>query len=783
MKKPFSYRKRFTKIKDFVKTPMEIIKEKISGITPKTIVMSGIFQILVLLIGFIYIVIGAAPFFTPSETLSSSSPSYSLEQWIGHEKIINDLTYMETISYLGSSNDIKHTFALYGPSNYTIRTSKNGVPSVIYFLEVPNQRYSSGMLSGKDLFKELLKVKLKNNGYTLISIGIEDMQRLKNDDVVVAPTGYFPVEFANNLKTTMIFIGSDIRGVDIDIEEKGAQSGIRSSKLNIYNARYLIRSPTKKTYGDVIDMFEYDEGKIVTVPGEFENGRNWNSIDDAVDDVVKIITESPWDEVYGNRYITEGVLGFGSEFSGDEAYFLIKNDEGKIISSGKGVSKNSLRVYTATKNIPPYGIHRSRDEIFIKPEKMFLSNEEVGRYRGEVYTAPPVESSPVKIASITTSEIVVENRREPFFGPGNYLLVISDGPVTAGKIGTIHGFTVVEPIISINPNPETNTHIITIACGDRCDVFDYDSVVVYIDEKQVGKFQNNEKTITLRDLKINPENHVLTLGFVRADGREYRVSKEFYVQSVGLDQYLNNPIYLVVGSILVIVVAAAIQLRRKDKIVYNLDIPDFPPLSRITVPLKKSTVISLFDKINKEYGWHYLPISSEEFQSALMRLSYRGRPISASINNIERILDLLCSEGYAKVYNEYYGLSRWEEELGISIKHLSILRKLRDLFINNVLRFEPFGTIKHSDTKIYISGNEYYVILFKNAKDTILNSIGPLSEENVIIIFESTYQKDEFLETLYSKDNEVLAFKLELNSHRIKTFTIEEFESFVKSEK
>lgn len=772
IKNMFTYKKNFRVLKDYVKSPFEKFKEIVMQINPVTIVSSGIFHLVVLLIAVLFIGTGIGMLLTIKHNPAPITPNYNVEKWLTTQHFYPSISFLKLIAY----DSDKSIVAITGDKKYELEVFKNNDAKTVYLLDY--KYYPLKEMNGVEVYRQILQKKLEDEGRTLKVIGIDDLKTLNNDSVVIVPTGYMPIEFAEGITHTIIFIGKDITKYynqssgSVDETKKPLvnklDERVAAQGLKLRQSEFLVGGG--ETYHNVVSVVKMDKGTLIVIPASLEA---WDCVEDAVDDTLKIIDEHIWSEDIGTVKTKPNELSFSSAFKDKTVALLLKDMEnGKIVYGGKMILANFDYIKNDMPYILPMGM-KDRDIYFtihINSPYSPINDQ----YVYEVYDSKnnklTEKTGTVSLAGERDRQFKIDNT----FLPGDYILklVRKSGSVSI-PTATI-GFHVVQPVIKGSDKFEANPYRVEVLCDRDCKYFEYNRVTIYLDNKKIGNYPYQN----LLAINIYPSGgkHQLIFDF----GKGIKATKEITVVTKSLIDYLLDPLYFGMIILAIFIVAIGIQLRRKEKPIYYLDIPDFPPLSRITVPIKRSVILSLFDQINKDYGWHYLPIKTEELQSALLRLSYKGRPLSVSIHTIEKILDLLSSEGYVKSYDEYYGLSRWEEELGIKFKTLALLRKLRDILINNVVRFEPFNKVKNADTKIYLGGDEYYVLLYKDPKETILRSIGPLKDKNIIILFENEFEKQNFVDSLYSHDNEILIFKLELNSDRITLMTFEEFEKFIK---
>jgi len=768
----FTYIKKFKIKKELTITPFDEITKSVKKINVTNIVLSGTFQIIICLAAVFLLIAGLYTIFTGEIIQTPELPYYTIQTWTADMHPKANIT-LQRLSYGKDNNAI----AVKGSESYVISVLAGNAPSTVYFLEYVH----NSDMTGFEMFKQMLEKKLDDNGIKLKVIGIKDLEEMGADTVVVMPTGNPPIELSKGIRWNVIFIGNDMQNY-IDSRSRIISSepalvqteNIRTPTTGLKLALSDYKVMNAKYFYNVVSISDFETGQLITIPSRFSS---WNNIEDAVDDTVKIIKEHIWTRKVSASTTVENRSSFGPEFKSTEPNFLITKDN-QVILSGRTISCNYDTIETVEERIFPKGIIKNEREIQFNI--ILNSPHEDETYRYEIFDSMDRKIYE-NVIQLKLGQETVKLSIDNNFQAGDYKLKLLRKEHGREIITAEHGFHVVSPIMDITASYDTNDYKIKTTCDRDCVKFRYDTVKIYVDNSPASGFGAKDDLLSYTDpielkLYLGKGQHNITLDF----GNNVIVSSMVNVPAKGIEEYMT-PEYLIGFVILIIIVAVGIKLRRKDKIVYNLDIPDFAPVARVKVPVKKSMIISLFNQINKDYGWHYLPITTEELQSALFRISYKGRHLNVSEHNIERILDQLVAEKHVKFYDKYFGLTVWEQETGTSIKNFALLRKIRDMFINNVVRFENFAKKTEYDTKIYLGGNEYYVLLFKeHPEQTILKTVGPLKDRDIIIIFENNMIKKQFINSLYSHDKEVLIFKLELKSERIKLMTFDEFEAFLK---
>ena len=224
---------------------------------------------------------------------------------------------------------------------------------------------------------------------------------------------------------------------------------------------------------------------------------------------------------------------------------------------------------------------------------------------------------------------------------------------------------------------------------------------------------------------------------------------------------------------------------RQEKIFYSIDIPDFPPVSRTKIPLPVETVLSIFEKVNQNYRWEFTPLTVTEVKNGFRDFYYQGNPVYISDYNTEFLLNELVRRKNAGVSLEYYAPAVWEKKSGRSLRYLSMLRRLRDLCVNNAVPFTSLGESKICDSEITVVGQQMFLHFFEKDKsaDIVKNVLATIGKGITILLFRDNAEKDDMSSLLISSTAAPLVLKFEVENSSVLLLTFPELEKMVQEYK
>jgi len=175
---------------------------------------------------------------------------------------------------------------------------------------------------------------------------------------------------------------------------------------------------------------------------------------------------------------------------------------------------------------------------------------------------------------------------------------------------------------------------------------------------------------------------------------------------------MKNPWVLLMLVLAFIFILVGYFFVTREQVYYFLDVPDFLPMKKNKIEIARPLVLMLFDYINEEYRWKYMPLTATELKQGFNKLSHEGKPLSITEFNLVKLLDQLIEEGFVWKDLGLYGLVKWEKEGGRDRKYLATFRVLRTLFLNNIIPFSELNEREDCDIVINVRGVTLYLHFF-----------------------------------------------------------------------
>jgi len=687
-------------------------------------------------------------------------------------------------------------------ANLSLSVFKDFAPEEVFLLKSVKKdatRY--------DDFKRMLKAELEAEGMSITEITPDDLLRMPDSlkITLIVPTGYLPTFFLGmedpNFDITkftkrgnvIIYIGRSLTEhviarngelVDIPAEtiEKNFGLVFQAETTDYEKFRPLYRlQQTSRSNIDIRSQIGSSSvtwgggGYIYFLPTTLDAWWSFSG-NKSADDISSIVANALWGYYYvsgasnltadNETLNTTNMQLFTHKLTRRANEDLIKQAYGRLfIKTGKiNDTAKTGKMLQVQFQSPPNGRIESYDKFIsssITGNDLDLSyslNESVLREE-QIFLKiinsqnKEVKSIPLGVKSLQVSRDVY--RLNAAFPSGDYILKITDSADNSLAQSYLH----LSPfsIVSKQMGWELKLFIFEVYAED-------DNKAPYlgqINPVKVSLDGKDEKEIKVTNGKIayessyfpSPGDHVFTIVM----GNDIVVKDEPYTRPAS---FIEKYWYMVL--IVVVVFGIGFAIRRPEKAEYFVDVPDFPPLHSIAIPMKKETIIDMFTSVNKDLKWEYTPLSIQDLKPAFRKTNFQGRSIIIGDYNLENLLDKLIEEGYIKHALDYYGLVSWERESKKSIYKLAMQRALRDLFVIEGVPFLPFGQRTDCDTIASMGGEKIFLHIYEN-DSVIYKAVQTAPQGRTIIIFEDEQTMKDFTARVHSSSETNVVFKMLLD--------------------
>jgi len=747
--------------------------------------------------------------------IDSGVLDYGIERASLGSRVIENKKVVYLLSQLNGKDikDVELNVELFGDE----------IPKDVYVLDYSSANFPGCTeCEGMNEFKESLEKTLKNYGLinvnsTLNQIKIHQLDALTHRSIIIVPTGKIPSQLVGleagpdlaelmNKGFVVVFIGSDLSQ---SLNRDSSVSQISSSQLNAYNISYRprgdlntlppyrLKKPAFSISNDIISgsmsLARKGAGYFLVLPRSIDIG--WDNGTVAGEDVGRLIYDVVW-----QKPLTTGSLKIPSTRINES-----NSNNSIIFLTPSNYAGGWVRIYLTTNssnNTPFHSVVEHRVVQTIGGTMTHKSRAARGEgdftidFKLSVNFTKPKDVN-ISVGVYDENLRIVEKQRAQrnikliqgdYSFSSNFVIDLENGRYIL-RAEDDDGYIYAQSLLSV---PQIKVEPPQAFWDREPQVVAFRAVLPpeqLIGEKDSEPLSNRRVLVTVNsspnvDLFLEPFtamtdsdgrfNYSPPAGSVLSYGEyTFKINVSGDMVSINVKRtksagWFDNPINVVIVVFIIIIGIGGYALRRPEKPLYTIDVPDFPPLEKVVVPLSKFSILSIFDSVNKEYRWNFMPLSAQEIKNEMRRkLTYKGIPILVTDYNLEKILhELIEADDVTQALN-FYGLKAWESKSGRNTKYLALFRLLRNFFINNAIPFTDLNERKDCDILATVKGESIYIHIY-NDESTFKRALELIGAGRNFIVFESRRELDEILKRLdLSYTPLAVILKSEIGSDRI----------------
>jgi hypothetical protein len=725
-----------------------------------------------------------------------------------------------TVGSLSTPQDIAAVRVDYNTSNlvnYTVNitTYDEQIPSQVFVL-------NSNMVEATTYvdFLSTLRAELTKRQIPLNEISIKQLETIPDGAIVLVPSGYIPQELLgigsslsmDNLADrgiVVIYIGlpfttmlngtlavdtpqSVVNTLPISFDTTTALAP--NGGLLLFQPLYQVTSnsgwQSSLAYG-AVSILTKGDGAFVFVPQTLDGGWRGNYTA-AADDIEKILFETPWAQSNAPSMLYQFVNQ--TNYSGTSYFFSgpFEGNSSTVRADFTGYSAAS--VYPVQQTLFSWVEKKPEGELYIaQGMNVVPTNITNQKIRLNAYLNEPVPAQPDMHLSIldtngTEAQIVplgdvnVQGDDEwdipVYVGSGQYMIRLQD------DAGIVHAQAYMN-VSSIgiaylgNLVKQHSTYIFNISSP-----IPLSSLQVTVDDGKYGSY--NFSDVSNMMIPVNVANFTggdaLPLGTHQFEFTAGGLTQVVSVQLSGSQTIFNNPFLWLVLVLTGGIVGIGIFFARQEDVFYSIDIPDFPPVARTKIPLPADAVLGVLAKVNENYRWQNTPLTPSEIKNGFKDIFYKGRPIYVTDYNVEYLLNELEKKRMVKESMGYYGLVQWEETSKRSINYLAMMRRLRDICVNNAVPFTGLGESAAADSEVTVAGQQMFLHFYEKEEDggvLLKRALGTIGKGITIILFRNEGERALFQDIMHSPSVAPLVLKMEADNGSVQLLTADEFEKML----
>ncbi len=706
------------------------------------------------------------------------------------------LTHQDVLSYIDDTYYIPYALFNIKESNATkivadVAVYANRPPKDIYVLNWSNDCFSCGkqVLFLDNLTSDLTTAKILNGTNQIQMVSQYSLTSIKPNSILIIPTGLLPDYLLSTQHTfrsplysllqngtIVIYIGRNFSRVlsqNLVVPASYIPSFLNTSPFNLAEGgpKFYFPNPTfafrgGSTYGPV-SYEQVGKGYLIA----FSNyPTSWQSQADEASDVASIITRHFWIRTYASGFAT---LDLGSSKNANVPFGVLLNDT--LLPSNPAIlsqleSGVGIATFYASTSGPsaPNAITNVNRTVYFTPSystngTVFLPNSTFpGIIINSTITLYAKKQTQVEPRlDIYTRNMQYVTSVPPFFSRlinGTFTAyVFFTIPVGTGSyIAELNGFTNQHYASAYFTVPQIRLYL--YGSNFTNGSFEFAATAIGHPISNVtatvslnGQYRENVTIENGEFLYQLPKNASVPTGNLNFMVYTFHTIGSFSTTYQPPGIYINKQyIEFIIALVIVMMEVTLVKAPSRDE--FYIDITKLPGPPKTGIKLKYAEVLGVFDKLNLQYKWKFMPLSMSEIKYAIstnMRSS--NMPVNLTFNNIELLLDNLVQNGYIVKADDLYAPVSWIEQSKHDIDYLATFKKLRIYLVAHA-RGSGFTDMDKSDLADIVTTlrNERAYIVIYSQTSRFIHKLPIQNNIKTYLAFLNGDKLDDFKNGVYS---------------------------------
>ena len=640
------------------------------------------------------------------------------------------------------------------------------IPRNVYLLNASNECINCDNFNAlhATLANDLVSYGVINNVSNLLLINPNNLTQIRNNSILISPTGFLPSQLFQNVSenmtvfkllmmrgTSLIYVGGALNymvlpgSIQVINKEQPYQLAMGAEPYRnqsfykslfnsstgymfFQNATYTLTKGNNFWLTDYINILN---GSFVAIPN-YPNTWSTNNLSLALS---KGTSELFWLPIYSsgqyhisNKNVTgNGKLGLFLTSTNlrynQSSTALLNNSYARIeLYTDKAyLIPNGSRYYYIYYN-PKYTINGTISMPgYVIPEKLNGINITIFTHSNITQTIQPniniknqngttIYSHPLPYIKSSGNFSFIQN--EIFnLSPGNYQFSVVS--FSGYDYGTALLYVPPIQITPLNINFTNGTFLLYLTMNQQqLNNINY-TINMTNNYSQVGRINDG---LILYKL---PQNYKEPYGNVSFDINMLNTKFPFKIDNPAINISLTSgDLYVLIVIIIVVILVVFVRDPIRDD--FYVDVPSIPKQKSIAVAIKSKDIINAFDRLNAYYHWKYMPLNVDEIRTAIANnIRDNNVPLSLTYQNVELLVEELEKSGKLTDYDNLYAPMDWISRSGHDIEYLATFKKLRLWFVSHGYIINEIDTSSSADIIATIKGERIYIIIYSKTSKFI----------------------------------------------------------------
>lgn len=226
-------------------------------------------------------------------------------------------------------------------------------------------------------------------------------------------------------------------------------------------------------------------------------------------------------------------------------------------------------------------------------------------------------------------------------------------------------------------------------------------------------------------------------------------SKSYFVEQYYPTPFGINQQYIEISVVAVVMLLMIVLVKAPNRDEFYIDVPSLPEATKIPLTLKPADVVGVFDKLNVQYHWKYMPLTKAEIRSAISSyIKVNNISVALTYDNVERIVDMLAVNKYLTAADELFAPPQWVDQSKHDIEYLAVFKKLRIYLVTHAYTFTDLDVSTSADIVATLRSEKKYLVIY--SKTSNFQKVPIYTGSRTYLVFLNAYRLEEFKERIYN---------------------------------
>jgi hypothetical protein len=227
-------------------------------------------------------------------------------------------------------------------------------------------------------------------------------------------------------------------------------------------------------------------------------------------------------------------------------------------------------------------------------------------------------------------------------------------------------------------------------------------------------------------------------------GSKSYFEEQYYPAPFGINQQ-----YIEISVVAAVMLLMIVLVKAPNRDEFYIDVPNLPEATKIPLTLKPADVVGVFDKLNMQYHWKYMPLTKAEIRSAISTyIKVNNISVALTYDNVDRMVDMLAVNKYLTAADELFAPPQWVDQSKHDIEYLAVFKKLRIYLVTHAYTFTDLDVSQSADVVATLRSEKKYLVIY--SKTSNFQKVPIYTGSRTYLVFLNSYRLEEFKDKIYN---------------------------------